>query len=155
MAQKDSNYKKIITVNRKAGFEYFIEDKFEVGIVLLGSEIKSIRANNFSLNDAYVEEMSGELYLISCHITEYKQSNQFNHEPMRPRKLLLHKKQIAKLIGILRTKGQTIVPLNAFFNHKNMLKLEIAVVKGKKLHDKRESIKQADWNRQKARLLRN
>lgn len=155
MAQKDSNYKKIITVNRKAGFEYFIEDKFEVGIVLLGSEIKSIRANNFSLNDAYVEEMSGELYLINCHITEYKQSNQFNHEPMRPRKLLLHKKQIAKLIGILRTKGQTIVPLNAFFNHKNMLKLEIAVVKGKKLHDKRESIKQADWNRQKARLLRN
>lgn len=155
MAQKDLNYKKIITVNRKAGFEYFIEDKFEVGIVLLGSEIKSIRANNFSLNDAYVEESNGELYLINCHITEYKQSNQFNHEPLRSRKLLLRKKQIAKLIGILRIKGQTIVPLNAFFNHKNMLKLEIAVVKGKKLHDKRESIKQADWDRQKARLLRN
>lgn len=154
MAQKDSNYKKMVTVNRKAGFEYFIEDKFEVGIVLLGSEVKSIRANNFSLNEAYVEETNGELYLINCHITEYKQSNQFNHDPMRPRKLLLRKKQIAKLIGVLRTKGQTIVALNSFFNHKNMLKLEIAVVKGKKLHDKRESIKQADWDRQKARLLR-
>ena len=154
MAQREASYKKVITVNRKANFEYFVQEKFEAGIVLLGSEIKSIRANNFSLNDAYVEETDGELYLIHCHIAEYKQASQFNHDPLRRRKLLLRRKQMNKIVGLLRTKGLTVVPLNAFFNNKNIMKLEIAVAKGKKEYDKRESIKQQDWNRQKARVLK-
>ncbi len=154
MTRKATDYKKVVVHNRKAKHEYFIDEVFEAGIVLVGSEAKSLRGHDVNINDAYVDHEKGELVLINSYIPEYNKANSFNHFPRRTRKLLLHKKQIKKLIGMLKIKGVTIVPLSIYFNHKNIAKAEIAVVRGKKEYDKRESIKQADWNRQKARILK-
>jgi len=142
---------KIIAINRKARFNYSIEEEIEAGIVLLGSEIKSIRAGKVNINDAHATEMEGDLYLLNSHINEYAGANRFNHAPRRARKLLLHKKQLNKLIGKIDTKGITIVPLSLYFNARNIVKVKLGVAKGKKLYDKRASIKERDEKRQNSR----
>ncbi len=142
---------KQIANNRKARFNYTIEEELEAGIMLLGSEVKSLRAGGVNIGDGYVVEIDGNLFLINVHIAEYKGANKFNHAPMRQRKLLLHKKQIDKLLGKIRTKGLSIIPLSMYFNTRNIVKLNIGICKGKKLYDKRASIKARDEKRSAAR----
>lgn len=149
---KPPSEKRIIAQNRKARHEYFIEDSFEAGIVLQGSEVKSIRAGNVNLIDAFAENQNNEIYLMGMYIGEYKGANQFNHQPKRPRKLLLHKREIQKFFGKLKIKGYTLVPLSVYFNEKNLVKVEIGLAKGKKQHDKRASEKEKDWQRKKDRI---
>lgn len=146
--------KKIIATNRKARFDYFIEESFEVGIALFGSEVKSLRDNKATLSEAYAIDQGNEIFLVNSHISEYKGSNQFNHEPKRPRKLLLHRKQINKLIGKVRMKGYSLIPLELYFNEKNIVKLELALAKGKQNIDKRQTIKEREWKQQQSRLAR-
>lgn len=138
-------------LNRKAHFNYTIEDEIEAGIILLGSEVKSLREGKANIAEAYVAEAGGEFFLINCNITEYKGANKFNHEPKRKRKLLLHKKEISKLLGKMQTQGCSIIPLKIFFNKKNFAKIVIGIGKGKKLYDKRESIKERDDKRRNQR----
>ncbi len=138
-------------LNRKAHFNYEIEEEIEAGIMLLGSEVKSIREGKASISEAYIAENSGELFLINCNITEYKGANRFNHEPKRPRKLLVHKKQLQKIVGKIQEKGYSAIPLKIFFNKRNLAKVLIGLGRGKKLYDKRESIKKRDDNRRKQR----
>lgn len=138
-------------LNRKAHFNYTIEEEIEAGIALFGSEVKSIREGKANLNESYVAEIKGELFLINSHISEYKGANQFNHDPRRPKKLLLHKKQIQKILGKIQTKGVSVIPLKVYFNKKGFAKVLIGIGKGKKLYDKRESIKQRDENRRAQR----
>ncbi len=137
--------------NRKAHFNYTIEEEIEAGIVLLGSEVKSIREGKASLNEAYIAEAQGDLYLVNCNISEYKGANKFNHEPKRKRKLLLHKKQLQKIAGKMQMQGYSAVPVKIFFNKKNFAKVIIGLGRGKKLYDKRESIKKRDENRRNQR----
>ncbi len=138
-------------LNRKAHFNYAIEEEIEAGIVLLGSEVKSIREGKASLSESYIAESQGELYLINSNISEYKGANKFNHEPKRKRKLLLHKKQLDKISGRMQTQGYSAVPIKIFFNKKNYAKVLLGLGRGKKLYDKRESIKQRDENRRNQR----
>jgi SsrA-binding protein len=141
--------------NRRANFEYSIEDKFEAGIVLVGTEVKSLRHGQCSINESHVAPKRGEIFLWNAHIPEYQQaSRHLQHEPRRPRKLLLKSREVNKLMGAVQREGYTIIPLRLFFDGKGLAKLEIALAKGKKLHDKRETEKQRDWNRQKQRVLR-
>ena len=139
--------KNVIT-NKKASFNYFLEDKYEAGIVLTGTEIKSIRNNNVNIQDSYILIKNNELFILNMHIAEYKFGNIFNHDPFRTRKLLMHKKQILKLQQKLKQDGYTLVPTRLYFNDNNILKVEIALAKGKKNYDKRESIKQKDIKRE-------
>lgn len=152
---KPSNSYKVVALNKRARFEYFIESTFEAGIVLTGSEVKSLRQGKASILESYASEEHGEIYLINAQIQEYKEANQFNHEPKRPRKLLLHKREIKKLSGAIKRKGYTLVPLQLYFNEKGKAKLELGLAKGKDSADKRETIKQRDWQKDKARILRN
>jgi SsrA-binding protein len=145
---------KVVAENRKARFSYEIGDKFEAGIALQGSEVKSLRTGKANIAESYASSDGGEMYLINAHIDEYKQAGRHNHEPRRPRKLLLHKKEIGRLIGAIQRDGVTVVPLRLYFNDRGVAKIELGIGKGKKLHDKRETEKKRDWNRQKARLLR-
>lgn len=154
MAKKVQDVIRTVAQNRKARYEYFIEDSFEVGIVLSGTEVKSLRNNAASIAESYAEEGEGEIYLVNAYIPEYEKGTSFNHSPRRPRKLLMHKRQIKKLLGLIKVKGVTLVPLSIYFNKRNLAKVELAVARGKKQHDKREAIKQADWNRQKARVMK-
>ncbi|HUN11192.1 MAG TPA: SsrA-binding protein SmpB [Rhabdaerophilum sp.] len=152
-AQNEARYK-IAADNRKARFNYEILDTYEAGIVLTGTEVKSLRGGKATIGESYAEMDDGEVFLVNAYIPEYLQANRFNHQPKRPRKLLLQKKQMAKLaIGIER-EGMTIVPLKIYFNDKGRAKVEIALAKGKKLHDKRETEKARDWKREQGRLLR-
>ena len=144
---------KIVASNRKAGFEYFLLEHFEAGLALQGSEIKSIRAGQVSLAEAYVETDGREAWLVEAHIAPYIQANRFNHDPKRPRRLLLHKKEIGKLWNEVRQKGVTIVPLKVYLKE-GRAKLEIALAKGKKLHDKRDAIAKRDQDRENARETR-
>jgi SsrA-binding protein len=137
--------------NRSAFFEYYIEDKFTAGIALLGTEVKSLREGKASFNDSYCLIHKGEVWLKSFHIAEYSHGTVNNHEPLRDRKLLLTKREIKKLEGKMKEKGYTVVPLRLYFNDKNLAKVEIGLGKGKKLHDKRESIKQRDTEREMRR----
>lgn len=146
--------RKIIAENRKARFSYEILDTFEAGIALAGSEVKSLRRGASNIAESYASEHGGELYIINAYIPGYAQANRFNHEERRPRKLLMHKREIAKLIGAVRREGMTLVPLKLYFNDQGRAKLELALARGKKLHDKRETEKARDWGRQKARLMR-
>lgn len=146
--------KNIVAQNRKARFDYHLEEITEAGIVLLGSEVKSLREGKASISDAYAAEQDGEIYMLNAHIAEYKNSANFNHDPSRPRKLLLHSKQIKKLIGKLKIKGLTLVVLSIYFNRKNVAKAEIALAKGKTLYDKRETEKKQDWQRSQSRIMR-
>ncbi|QKX01573.1 SsrA-binding protein SmpB [Wolbachia endosymbiont of Cruorifilaria tuberocauda] len=145
----------VITENRKARFKYFILEEFEAGIVLLSSEVKSLRERKANVSDAYIIEKNGEVWLHNMHIAEYKSATRKNHKPKRERKLLLHKKEINKLISQIKTSGTTVVPLSIYFNDEGLAKARIAIVKGKKLYDKRLTIKQREWNREKSRLSKN
>ncbi|MDA9744909.1 SsrA-binding protein SmpB [Candidatus Pelagibacter sp.] len=144
---------KIICLNRKASFNYFFEDIYEAGIMLKGSEIKSVRNGKVNIADSYAIEKDGELYLINSHISPYKQASILNHNPLEERKLLLNKKEINKLIGKIQRDGFTLIPTKMYFK-KGKVKIEIAVAKGKKQYDKRQAIKRKDWNRDKARYFR-
>lgn len=146
--------KRIVAQNRKARHDYFIEEVFEAGIVLTGSEVKSLRLGKASLQDAFASIEQAQLVLRNAHIPEYVQSHARNHAPTRPRILLLHHRQILKLIGKLKVQGVTLIPLAIYFNAKNIAKLELALAHGKKQHDKREAIKERDWKRQKDRMMK-
>ena len=145
---------KLIAENRKARHDFFIEDTLEAGIMLAGSEVKSLRDGQSNITESYAEMKEGELYLVNAYIPEYKQAGQFNHETKRPRKLLLHKREIERLGGLVQRKGMTIVPLRLYFNNRGRAKVELGIARGKQLHDKRQTEKTRDWNRQKARLMR-
>ena len=154
MAQKRESGK-LVAENRKARFNYTIEDKLEAGLVLTGSEVMSLRAGKANIADAYAsDEGHDELYLINAHIAEYAQSGHANHEPMRPRKLLLHKRELHRLMGAIQRQGMTVVPLRLYFNARGLAKVELGLAKGKKIHDKRQTEKKRDWDRQKGRLMR-
>lgn len=145
---------KVIADNRRARFDYEILETFEAGIELKGSEVKSLRGGRTNLGESYAAMKGGELFLVNSNIPEYKEANRFNHEPKRPRKLLLHAREINRLAsGVLR-EGLTIVPLKMFFNKRGRCKVDIALARGKKLHDKRDTIKERSWDRERARLLR-
>jgi len=149
-----SEYKKVIAQNKRALFEYFIEEKIEVGIVLAGSEVKSIRAGQVALADSHAAAENGELFLYNCHIAEYEKANRFNNATRRPRKLLLHKRELQKIFGKIKLKGYTLMALSMYFNKKNMIKVELGLSKGKKQHDKRQTMKENDWKREQDRLKR-
>ena len=154
MAPKPQSKSKVIAENRRARFDYFLEDSIEAGIQLLGTEIKALRDGRANIAESYAAVEGREIVLINADIPPYKQANRFNHEPRRPRKLLLHRKQIDKLMGAVQRDGQTIIPLKLYLNDAGKAKLEIALAKGKKLHDKREASAERDWQRDKARLMR-
>ncbi len=145
----------IISDNRKARFNYEIEEVFEAGFELKGTEVKSLRTGKANIAESYAAEHNGEIWIYNVYIPEYLQGNRFNHEPRRPRKLLLHKREINKLAGAVQKEGKTIVPLKLYFNEDGRAKLEIALAKGKKVHDKRETEKKRDWQREKARVMKN
>jgi len=140
--------------NRKARHNYFIEEEVEAGIALSGSEVKSLRAGRASIQDAYAAAKDGEIFLYNAYLPEYLQANRFNHEPRRPRKLLLHKRQIGKLTGGVERGGMTLVPLQIYFNERGRAKVQLGLAKGKKLHDKRDTAKEREWNRDRQRLLK-
>ncbi len=146
--------RKVVAENRKARFSYFIEDTFEAGLALGGSEVKSLRAGKANIAESYASEQGGEIFLINAYIPEYLQANRMNHETRRPRKVLLRKREVGRLIGAIQRDGMTLVPLRIYFNDKGRAKLELALARGKKLHDKRETEKNRDWEREKGRLLR-
>ena len=154
MARKPERKRSIIADNRKARYNFEIGEVLEAGIALSGTEVKSLRQSKANIAESYVSAEGGEIWLINGHIPEYRQASRFNHQPRRPRKLLLHKREIAKLIVSVQQQGMTIVPLKLYFNDRGVAKLEIALARGKRIHDKRESEKQRDWQREKARLLR-
>ena len=153
MAKKPELDRTVVAQNRKARHNYFIEETFEAGMVLTGTEVKSLRGGRSSIGESYVTEDGGEAWLVNADIPEYAGGNRFNHQPRRPRKLLLHRAQINKLIGAIQREGRTVVPLQVYFNDDGRAKIEIALAKGKQAHDKRQSIKDRDWQRQRARLL--
>ena len=146
--------KKLIAQNRKARHTYFIEDSLEAGLVLTGTEVKSLRLGRASIVESYAADEGGELYLFNSHIPIYDPAGRFNHEPKRPRKLLLHRREMARLIGLIRREGYTLVPLGLYFNERGIAKVELGLARGKRQVDKRESEKKRDWQRQKARLMR-
>ncbi|MGL5115062.1 MAG: SsrA-binding protein SmpB [Beijerinckiaceae bacterium] len=145
---------KLIAENRQARYHYALGEVFEAGIVLTGTEVKSLRLGKATIAESYASPEKGEVFLINSNIPEYLQANRFNHEPKRPRKLLLHGRQISRLFYAVQREGMTIVPLKMFFNDQGRAKVEIALGKGKQLHDKRASEKERDWNREKGRILR-
>ncbi|KUO50924.1 MAG: SsrA-binding protein [Sphingomonadales bacterium BRH_c3] len=153
---KPATFDKLKTVaeNRRARFDYAIEDKFEAGLALQGTEVKALRAGEASIAESYAEVRDGEVWLINANFPEYSHGNRLNHEPRRPRKLLLHEREIDKLFGAVERKGMTLVPLSIYFNSTGRAKVELALAKGKQAHDKRQSIKERDWKRDKARILR-
>ena len=155
MAKKKDDGTKLIADNRKARYAYAIDGVLEAGIVLTGSEVKSLRNGKATIGESYAHAKDGELWLVNSYIPEYTQASRFNHEPKRTRKLLVHKRELSRLSAAIQREGMTLIPLKLYFNAKGRAKLEIGVAKGKKLHDKRETEKQRDWQRDKARLLRN
>ncbi|MFA4951091.1 SsrA-binding protein SmpB [Brevundimonas sp.] len=145
---------KLLAENRRAKFDYFLEDFVEAGIQLLGTEIKALRDGRANIAESYVSPEGRDLVLINADIPPYKQANRFNHEPRRPRRLLLHRKQIDRMIGAVQRDGQTIIPVRLYLNEAGKAKIEIAMAKGKKLHDKRQASADRDWARDKARLMK-
>jgi SsrA-binding protein len=141
-------------LNRRARHDYLIEDKLEAGLVLHGTEVKSLRQGGASIAEAYADVQSGELFLVNANIPEYKASARFNHQPRRPRKLLLHRKQVDRLLGAVRREGVTIVPLALYFNERGRAKVELGLARGKRKADRRQAERDRDWQRNKARLLR-
>ena len=153
MKKKTNRGLKIITINRKASFNFFFQELIEAGIVLKGSEIKSVRSGKINIAESYAVEKKGEIFLVNSHIPTYKQASYSNHEPYSERKLLFNRKEINKLIGSVNEDGLTLVPTKMYFK-KGKAKIEIAVAKGKKKYDKRNTKKTRDWNREKARYFR-
>ncbi|SRR5690606_27647732 len=144
----------VAAVNRKARFSYEILDTFEAGLLLTGTEVKALREGQANIQESYAAVEGGEIWLINSYIPEYLQANRFNHEPRRRRKLLLNKREMARLAQAVEREGMTMVPLKIYFNDRGRAKLELAVARGKKLHDKRETEKKRDWGREKQRLLK-
>ena len=145
---------KIVAENRRARHEYFLEQFFEAGIALTGTEVKSLRFGEGTIAESYAEIKDGQVNLINANIPEFSHGNRFNHEPKRPRKLLLHAREIEKFVGAVERKGMTLIPLSIYFNSRGRAKVELALARGKQTHDKRQSIKERDWKRDKARLMR-
>jgi SsrA-binding protein len=143
-----------VAENRRARRDYFIEETLEAGIVLTGTEVKSLRGGKVSLAEAYAGPKSGDLYLLNCTIDDYTNARHFTHEPRRPRKLLVHRRERDRLLGAVKREGVTLVPLKIYFNARGLAKLQLGLAKGRKKHDKRELEKTRDWQRQKARVLR-
>lgn len=154
MAAAKKGHSGSVAQNRKARHNYEILEKLEAGIVLTGTEVKSLRQGRATIGEAYAGEMDGELYLLNAFIPEYLSANRFNHEPKRARKLLVKRREMGRLIGAVTREGMTIVPLAIYFNKRGIAKVELALAKGRQTHDKRDAIKTRDWQRQKARLMR-
>lgn len=149
-----SGKSKTVAENRRARFEYAIDTVFEAGIALTGTEVKALRKGEGSIAESYAESRGGDLWLVNANIPEYLEGNRFNHEPKRPRRLLMKRREIARLGGAVSRQGMTLVPLSIYFNARGRAKVSLALAKGKKLHDKRETEKTRDWERQRARILR-
>jgi SsrA-binding protein len=145
---------KVVAENRRARFDFAIEEKFEAGIALQGTEVKALRAGQATIAESYAEVRDGEVWLVNSNIPEFSHGNRNNHEPKRPRKLLLKTREIDKLFGAVERKGMTLVPLSIYFNATGRAKVELALAKGKQAHDKRQTVKDRDWKRDKARLMR-
>ena len=145
---------RIAAENRKARFNYFIDETLEAGVMLTGTEVKSLREGRADISESYATEQGGEIWLVNAYIPEYHAGNRFNHETRRPRKLLLHGREIGRLIGAIKRSGATVVPLKVYFNERGRAKVQLGLARGKKQHDKRATIKERDWNREKARTLR-
>ncbi len=145
---------KTVAENRKARFDYHIEDKFEAGIALTGTEVKSLRFGEGSIAESFAEIRGGECWLVNANVPEFSHGNRFNHTPKRPRKLLLHEREISRLQGAVERKGMTLVPLSIYFNSRGRAKVELALAKGKNAADKRQTIKDRDWKRDQARIMR-
>jgi SsrA-binding protein len=154
MAAKTERNFKVVADNRRARFDYAIGDVFEAGIALTGTEVKSLRQGKATIGESYAAGKDGELWLYNANIPEYLQANRFNHAPKRPRKLLMHTREIARLTAAVEREGMTIVPLKLYFNDRGRAKVEIALGKGKKLHDKRETERKRSWERERGRLMR-
>ena len=154
MAAKPESNARVVAHNRKARFNYEIGEVFEAGIALTGTEVKSLRNGKATIAESYADARGGEIWLINANIAESLQGGRFNHAPKRPRRLLLHRRQINKLQGAVEREGMTLVPLKLYFNEKGRAKIEIALARGKKLHDKRETEKKRSWERERGRLLR-
>jgi len=150
---KDLN-RRTVARNRRATHDYFIDERFQAGLVLQGSEVKSLRQGRGNINEAYASEQSGELFLVNAYIPDYGPARHFSHDTRRPRKLLLHRREIARLIGAIQKKGQTLIPLALYFSPRGIAKIELALAHGKKTYDKRASIRDRDWKREQERLLR-
>jgi len=146
--------RKVVAENRRARFEYYIEDVLEAGIALTGTEVKSLRFGEGSIAESYAEVKDGQVFLVNSNVPEFSHGNRFNHEPKRPRKLLLHEREIARLTGAVERKGMTLVPLSIYFNGRGRAKVELALAKGKNAADKRQTIKERDWKREQGRLMR-
>lgn len=145
---------RVVAENRKARFNYFIDETLEAGIMLAGTEVKSLREGRADISESYAADQDGELFLVNAYIPEYKAGNRFNHETRRPRKLLLHKREINKLAGGIKRAGTTIVALKIYFNERGKAKVLLGLARGKRQHDKRAAIKDRDWKRDQARLMR-
>jgi len=154
MAGQTSENFRVVAQNRRARFNYHLEETFEAGIALTGSEVKSLRAGKATIAESYADARGGEIWLVNANIPEYVQAGRFNHAPKRLRKLLLHRRQINKLIGAVEREGMTLVPLRLYFNERGRAKVELALARGKKLHDKRETERKRSWERERGRLLR-
>jgi len=154
MKKPDPDRYKLAADNRKARYNYEIIETLEAGIALQGTEIKSLRGGKATIGESYAGPMGNELFLFNAHIPEYLEANRFNHNVKRPRKLLLHRRQINKLMGAIQRDGYTVIPLKVYFNEKGRAKVELGLGRGKKLHDKRETEKNRDWNRDKARIMK-
>jgi SsrA-binding protein len=154
MAAKPDRKFRVVADNRKARFNYEIGETFEAGISLTGTEVKSLRVGKATIAESYADARGGEIWLVNSNISEYRQGGRFNHAPKRPRRLLLHRRQINKLVGAVEREGMTLVPLKLYFNEKGRAKIELALARGKKLHDKRETEKKRSWERERGRLLR-
>jgi len=154
MAKKKDDSNELIADNRKARYAYAIGETLEAGIMLVGSEVKSLRTGKTTIGESYAHAKDGEIWLVNSYIPEYTKASRFNHEPKRSRKLLVHKREAERLAAAIQREGMTLIPLKLYFNAKGVAKLELGVAKGKKIHDKRETEKQRDWQRDKARLMR-
>ncbi len=154
MAAKDETNYKVVADNRRARYNYEIGDVYEAGLVLTGTEVKSLRSGKATIAESYASAEKGELFLINATIPEYGHGNRYNHEPKRPRKILMKAREIARLAQGVEREGMTLVPLRVYFNDKGRAKLTLAIGRGKKLHDKRATEKERDWNREKSRVLR-
>lgn len=154
MAKETEAHRKLVATNRKAHHDYFIEERFEAGIVLKGTEVKSLRDRRVNLQDSYAAVKEGEVFLHHCHISPYSHGNMMNHDPIRTRKLLLHRKEINKLLGKTKQKGLTLIPLRIYFSDQGRAKVELGLAKGKKQHDRRESIKTREAGREVERAIK-
>ena len=154
MSKPDAGGSKLIAENRRARFDYFLEQSYEAGLSLTGTEVKALRLGRANIAESYAATEGDEIVLVNAYIPEYGPANRFNHDPRRPRKLLLHRREIDRMLGAVQREGLTLIPIKLYFNDKGRVKLELCLAKGKKAHDKREVAAERDWKREQGRLLR-